>query len=91
MKTREEMEKKWKKEGFSCDLWIDPPGQRWEGFTHETDEVVCMLKGKIELEMNGKIQTLESGDEAFIPARAQHSVRNVGTTESRWLYGYRQR
>ena len=26
----------------------------------------------------------------FIPAGAKHTVRNVGRTESRWLYGYRR-
>jgi hypothetical protein len=24
----------WHRRGFSCDLWIDTPGQRWEGSVH---------------------------------------------------------
>jgi hypothetical protein len=27
----------WASRGFSCALWTDPPGQRWEDFTHATD------------------------------------------------------
>jgi hypothetical protein len=27
----------------------------------------------------------------FIPARALHTVRNIGGTTARWLYGYRER
>ena len=26
-------------EGFSCDLWVDPPGQVWEDYRHATDEL----------------------------------------------------
>ena len=30
------------------------------------------------------------GDEVMIPARANHSVFNIGGTEARWYYGYRR-
>lgn len=83
-----EIERKWAVDGYSCELWVDPPGQRWEGYVHEVDEKVFMLSGKMELEVGGRKKVLEPGDEAFIPARAAHSVRNVGGTEARWLYGY---
>lgn len=26
--------------GYSCDLWVDPPGRTWEDFVHDTDEKV---------------------------------------------------
>ena len=40
MTVREQIAADWETRGFSCDLWTDPPGQRWEDFTHATDEVV---------------------------------------------------
>lgn len=35
----------WKKRGFSCDLWVDPPGRRWEDFVHAVDELVMVVEG----------------------------------------------
>ena len=81
----------WQARGFSCDLWIDPPGQRWEDFVHEQDEVVIVLVGKMEFEVERQVHHPAVGEELFIPAGAIHSARNIGAVESRWLYGYRYR
>ena len=88
MKTQKEIEKDWSERGFSCGLWTDPPGQVWEDFTHGTDELVILLEGEIEIEIEGKTFRPEPGEEVFIPAQAKHSVRNVGGTTAKWLYGY---
>ena len=79
----------WRKRGFSCGLWVDPPGQVWADFVHETDEIVMVVEGEAEFEIDGAIHRPGVGEELLIPAGAQHTVRNHGTTESRWLYGYR--
>lgn len=81
---------RWSARGFSCDLWIDPPGQRWEDFVHPVDELVIVLAGEMEFEVAGEIFHPKAGEELFIPARALHSARNIGITVSEWLYGYRQ-
>ena len=81
--------KDWAARGFSCDLWGDPPGQRWEDFVHRTDELVIVLEGELEFEINGEVSHPEIGEEIYIPAGAVHSVRNVGKSTARWLYGYR--
>jgi len=79
----------WAARGFSCELWVDPAGQRWEGFVHGTDELVVVLEGRLEFEIGGEISHPEPGVEIFIPAGAVHSVRNIGATTAHWLYGYR--
>ena len=89
MKTKEALQKEWAEKGFSCDLWIDPPGQRWEDYVHDVDEVVYVMEGTLEFEISGKKTVLKPGDEAFIPARAHHAVRNIGGTTARWYYGYK--
>lgn len=89
MLTREQIAHDWAKRGFSCALWTDAPGQRWEDFTHSTDELVYVLEGDVEFEIEGDITRPQPGDELLIPARALHSARNIGTTTSRWLYGYK--
>ena len=48
MTDRQQIAADWAARGFSCDLWTDPPGQRWEDFTHATDEVVIVLEGEME-------------------------------------------
>jgi mannose-6-phosphate isomerase-like protein (cupin superfamily) len=78
----------WKSRGFSCDLWVDPPGQVWADYVHEVDELVMVVVGEVEFEIDGVTHRPEAGEELLIPARALHTVRNVGGTESRWLYGY---
>ncbi len=78
----------WSKRGFSCGLWVDPPLQVWADFVHDTDEVVMVVEGEVEFEIAGAIHQPRAGEELLIPAGARHTVRNLGKTESRWLYGY---
>jgi len=78
----------WHGRGFSCDPWVDPPGRRWEDFVHATDELVIVLEGRMEFEIEGTVHHPDPGEELFIPAGAVHSARNIGETTARWLYGY---
>ncbi len=82
--------KTWKVDGFGCDLWVDPPGQKWLDFVHSTDERVLVKEGKIEFEVDGARAMLGPGDEVFIPAGRHHSVWNRGSSTARWFYGYRR-
>lgn len=88
--NRKEIENDWEKRGFSCDLWTDTPGQRWEDFIHETDEIVTVLEGNMEFEVEGEVYHPAVGEELIIPAGAVHSARNIGKTTARWLYGYKK-
>src|SRR5271155_4040421 len=54
--------------GFGCDLWTDPPGQRWEDFTHATDELVTVLEGEMEFEVASQVHHPNPGEELLIPA-----------------------
>jgi len=91
MINRHQIAEDWSSRGFSCELWTDSPGQRWEDFTHATDEVVIVLEGTMEFEVEGLIHRPAPGEELFIPAGAVHSARNVGQTTAHWLFGYRER
>jgi mannose-6-phosphate isomerase-like protein (cupin superfamily) len=84
------VKKDWAGRGFSCDLWVDPPGWVWADFVHETDELVMLVEGEEEFEMNGERYHLQVGEEFLIPAGTYHTARNVGKTTARWLYGYKQ-
>ena len=66
----------WKARGFGCDLW--------------SDELLMVVEGELEVEMGGRTLHPCPGQEILIPARTVHTVRNVGSGRSRWLFGYRQ-
>jgi len=84
------VEKDWNARGFSCDLWVDAPGRVWRNFIHETDELVMLVEGEEEFEMNGQIHRLDIGQELLIPAGTNHTARNVGRSTLKWLYGYKR-
>ena len=80
----------WARNGFSCDLWEDPPGQQWLDFVHSTDERVVVKEGRLEFEVEGARAVLGPGEGVLIPAGGRHSVWNRGTCTARWFYGYRR-
>jgi len=80
----------WAARGFTCGLWVDPPGRVWADFIHDTDELVMVVEGKQEFEIDGKAVRPEVGEEVLIPAHTRHTARNVGSVQSKWLYGYRR-
>ena len=90
MKSQKEVAQEWQARGFSCDRWIDPPGQRWENFTHQVDELVMVVEGEVEFKIGATVYHPQMGEELLIPAKTPHSVRNIGRTTSHWLYGYKR-
>ena len=79
----------WLGRGFSCDIWIDPPGKIWTDFVHGTDELLMLIDGEIELEMDDNILHPKIGDEVLIPSGMNHTVRNIGSVTNHWFYGYK--
>ena len=80
--------KDWADRGFSCEFWEDPPGREWNDFVHSTDELVMVIEGNLEFEVNGRTHHPRLGEELFIPRGATHSVRNIGSDRASWLFGY---
>lgn len=78
----------WRARGYSCALFVDPPGQEWRDFVHDTNELVTVLEGKLELIVEGTAMAAGEGDEIFIPRGAVHTVRNIHDGTTRWLFGY---
>ena len=78
----------WSRRGFSFEYWIDPPGQVWRDFVHDVDELVMLVEGEIEIDIDGRNVRPEVGEEVMIPAGAKHTVSNVGSSANRWAFGY---
>jgi len=86
--NRSEVAQNWRQRGYSCELFTDPPGREWNNFVHRTNELVTVVEGVLEMTIQGQSFVVEPGDEAFIPRDAVHSVKNVHSATTRWLYGY---
>jgi quercetin dioxygenase-like cupin family protein len=52
------------------------------------DEVVLVLEGKGELELDGKRSSLDPGDCRVVPAGRNHLVQNVGSQELLLVLSY---
>ena len=79
----------WLRRGFSCGLWVDSPGQRAD-FGDSIAEIVLVVEGRMEFEIDGRVYRPAIGEELLIPARTIHAARNIGSGTARWLYGYRE-
>ena len=44
----------WNSRGYSFGIFRDPPGQVWADFVHQTDELLVLAEGEIEVEIEGK-------------------------------------
>ena len=87
----DQIKEDWNSRGYSFGVFRDPPGQVWADFVHRTDELVVLAEGELEVEVEGKMQLPQIGEEVFIPANAVHKVRNVGQINNVWFFGYRNR
>ena len=87
---KETIQQDWAARGFSCDIWTDPPGKAWQDFVHDSDELLMLIDGEIEIRLDGKVLRPAVGEEIHIPANAAHTVINIGTVTNHWFYGYKR-
>jgi quercetin dioxygenase-like cupin family protein len=65
------------------------PGVSFGRHTHPGEEVIYMLEGTLEYELEGRPPiTLRAGDVLFIPAGAIHAARNRGRANGAELATY---
>lgn len=69
---------------------VGPPGEVCADYVDEVDELVMVVEGNIEFEIDGKAYRSSPGEEILILAHARHIVPEPGRGESRWLCGYRR-
>lgn len=73
---------------FSFGTYVDPPGQVWADFVHDTDEFVVVAEGDMEIVVDGESERCGPGDLVLIPAGARHTLRTSKAQGSMWHYGY---
>ena len=65
------------------------PGVAFPKHTHPGEEIIYVLEGSLEYEVDGKPPvTLKAGDVLFIPAGTVHAAKNVGSVNAAELATY---
>ena len=65
------------------------PGTSFGKHSHPGEEIIYVLEGLLEYEIEGKPPvTLKAGEVLFVPAGVIHAARNVGTTKGSELATY---
>jgi quercetin dioxygenase-like cupin family protein len=64
------------------------PGASFPNHKHPGEEIIYVLEGTIEYEVEGKPVRLKAGDVLFIPHGTAHAARNVGTGNAAELATY---
>jgi quercetin dioxygenase-like cupin family protein len=63
-------------------------GTVFPSHTHPGEEIIYVIEGVWEYDINGKQVTAKAGDVLFVPAGAIHSAKNVGTGKAAELATY---
>ena len=65
------------------------PGAAFGRHTHPGEEIIYVLEGSLEYQVEGKSPvTLKAGDVFFVPAGTVHAARNVGSSPAAELATY---
>lgn len=90
MVERKAVSADWSRRGYSCELWVDPPDRVLSDFVHETDLLLLLLEGAIQIDLPDRTVQLQVGDEVDIPAHTRFTIRHSQDQPARWLHGYRR-
>ena len=64
------------------------PGYVAPRHTHPGEEIIYVLEGTLEYQIDGKSVTAKPGDVLFVPAGTVHSAKNVGSSNGAELATY---
>ena len=65
------------------------PGAAFGKHTHPGEEIIYVLEGSLEYQVEGKAPvTLKAGEVFFVPAGTVHAARNVGSSNAAELATY---
>lgn len=85
-----ELEKNWTDRGFSFGVGTIKSGEAVDEAVHnDKDELVLMETGKYEFIINNESFLQDGGIEVLIPAGTTHTIKNIGTNDSKIYYGYK--
>ena len=86
----EELEKAWRKKGFSFAAGTIKSGDAVDDAVHiDQDELVLMEPGEYEFIIGTEEFRDHGNKEVLIPAGAHHTIKNIGANDSKIYFGYK--
>src|SRR5687767_15548159 len=64
------------------------PGYVAPRHTHPGEEIIYVIEGSLEYEIDGKSAKVKAGDVLFVPAGATHTAKNIGRGNAAELATY---
>jgi quercetin dioxygenase-like cupin family protein len=64
------------------------PGYVAPRHTHPGEEIIYVIEGSLEYEIDGKLAKVKAGDVLFVPAGAIHTAKNIGSGNGAELATY---
>jgi len=88
--NKEKLEKDWAGRGFSFGVGTIKAGGGVNEAVHDNqDELVLMERGQYEFTVDNETFIQEGDSEVLIPAGSTHSIKNLGSKDSKIYYGYK--
>ena len=88
--TESEYRKNWNEKGYSFSTGSITLEKGVDQASHENkDELVVVVNGLIEFTVDDDTFTANCDTEIYIPAKAIHSISNIGSEVSVIYFGYR--
>jgi transcriptional regulator with XRE-family HTH domain len=73
------------------ELVVPARGGRKQPMPHEGEEFLTVLKGRVEFEFDGAVQSLKEGDSVYFDAETDHRLFNVTDKDARVLCVFLER
>jgi quercetin dioxygenase-like cupin family protein len=64
------------------------PGYVAPRHTHPGEEIIYVIEGLLEYEIDGKVSKVKAGDVLFVPAGVIHTAKNLGSGNGAELATY---
>ena len=77
----------WISRGFDCNPYHADRGWASRMHTHDADEVLTVIEGRIGLAYGDQRLAADPGDEMILPADTLHRLENLHDGKSAFLYG----
>ena len=89
--TQKDFEENWISRGYSFAVGQIKLQEGVNNAVHDDlDELVVMVNGKLEFSIDGETHIPDCNQEVFIPAKASHSIKNIGDGDSTIYFGYKK-
>lgn len=83
--TLDELKRMLRAERLQCEIYSDPPGMKYGRHSHDFDDFVVIVSGKMKLGTDNGVWVMNPGDRVNLPAHTMHWAEVLGKEEVKYL------